>query len=108
MSEKMNYVYILQCSDNTLYTGWTNDISQRLATHNAGRGAKYTRCRLPVTLVYCETQPSRSLAMQREAAIKKLTRKEKLQLIAEKTLVSDHAKTHEDLHNHSDDANNND
>ena len=86
----MNYVYILQCSDDTLYTGWTKDISRRLAAHNAGRGAKYTRCRLPVSLIYCETQPSRSLAMQREAAIKKLTRKEKLQLIAEKALIGNH------------------
>lgn len=72
--------YILLCADGTLYTGWTNDVEKRLAAHNAGRGAKYTRGRRPVTLLYAEECASRSEAMSREAAIKKLTREEKLLL----------------------------
>lgn len=72
--------YILLCADGTLYTGWTNDIEKRLAAHNAGRGAKYTRGRRPVTLLYSEECASKSEAMIREAAIKKLSREEKLLL----------------------------
>lgn len=72
--------YILLCADGTLYTGWTNDIEKRLAAHNAGRGAKYTRGRRPVTLLYSEACATRSEAMSREAAIKKLSREEKLML----------------------------
>ena len=72
--------YILLCADGTLYTGWTNDIEKRLAAHNAGRGAKYTRGRRPVTLRYSEVGASKSEAMSREAAIKKLSREEKLLL----------------------------
>lgn len=72
--------YILLCSDGTLYTGWTNDIEKRLAAHNAGRGAKYTRGRRPVTLLYSEECGSKREAMSREAAIKKLSREEKLLL----------------------------
>ena len=64
-----NYVYILQCRDNSLYTGWTNDIGKRLAAHNAGRGAKYTRGRGPVHLVHLEVFSSREEAMKREQAI---------------------------------------
>ena len=75
------FVYILQCADNTLYTGSTNDLEKRLTRHNSGNGAKYTRSRLPVKIIYYETAKDRSLANQREAAIKKLTRKEKLELI---------------------------
>ena len=71
--------YILLCADGTLYTGWTNDIEKRLAAHNAGRGAKYTRGRRPVTLLYSE-ECAKSEAMSREAAIKKLSREEKLML----------------------------
>lgn len=79
---KMNwYVYILQCSDNTLYTGMTDNTQKRVATHNSGKGAKYTRGRLPVTLVHCEELETRSLALKREAEIKKLSRKEKLLLL---------------------------
>lgn len=77
----MNYTYILRCSDNTLYCGWTNDLKKRLASHNAGTGAKYTRPRTPVTLVYYETFETKEEAMSREFAIKRLTRKEKLDLI---------------------------
>ncbi|HEY85637.1 MAG TPA: GIY-YIG nuclease family protein [Chloroflexi bacterium] len=76
------FVYILQCSDDTLYTGWTTDLNRRAAEHKAGRGARYTRSRRPVKLVYHETQPDRRRAMQREAAIKKLPRAKKLALIS--------------------------
>ena len=76
-----NYVYILRCSDGTLYTGWTNDLEKRVRMHNAGKGAKYTKSRLPVTLVYHEIYEDRIQAMKREAAIKKMTRRDKLKLI---------------------------
>lgn len=75
-------VYILRCGDNSLYTGITNDIEKRVQAHNEKRGARYTRAHLPVTLVYQEEAGSRSLASQREIAIKKLTRDQKLALIA--------------------------
>ncbi|MCR4643997.1 MAG: GIY-YIG nuclease family protein [Oscillospiraceae bacterium] len=77
----MNYTYILECADGTLYTGWTNDIRKRLASHNAGKGGKYTRSRLPVTLVYAEEHEERKDAMRREVLIKQLTRQEKLLLL---------------------------
>ncbi len=77
----MNYTYILSCADGTLYTGWTNDLDRRLAAHNAGRGGKYTRSRLPVTLVYYEEHETKQEAMSREWAIKHLTRGQKLGLI---------------------------
>lgn len=77
----MFYVYILRCSDDTLYTGYTVDIDNRIKVHNKGLGAKYTRGRIPVTLVYKEICKSKSEAMKREIAIKKLSRKEKLDLI---------------------------
>ena len=70
------------CSDNTLYTGWTTDLDRRLAAHNNGSGAKYTRARRPVTLVYYEVFATKEEAMQREWQIKQLPRKEKLKLIA--------------------------
>lgn len=75
------WVYILRCADGTLYTGCTNDLSHRLAAHNAGKGAKYTRSRRPVELVYREEVPDKSAALRREAAIKGLSRGEKLALI---------------------------
>lgn len=74
------WVYILRCADGTLYTGCTNDLSRRLAAHNAGKGAKYTRSRRPVELVYREEVPDKSAALRREAAIKGLSRIEKLAL----------------------------
>lgn len=74
-------VYIMKCADGTLYTGWTNNFSQRVAAHNAGKGAKYTRSRLPVTPVYLEYVEDRSTGLKREHAIKKLTRDGKCQLI---------------------------
>ena len=81
MSDKINVIYILLCSDNTLYTGWTNDLEGRISCHNAGRGAKYTRTRLPVQLVYYEKFAEKSQALKRESEIKKLSRKKKLELI---------------------------
>ncbi|MDQ7045887.1 MAG: GIY-YIG nuclease family protein [Sulfurimonas sp.] len=76
------YVYILRCSDDTLYTGITTDISRRIDEHNnSDKGAKYTKLRRPVTLVYKEEQDNRSLASKREYAIKKLKRLDKIRLI---------------------------
>ena len=75
------YTYIVKCSDNTLYTGWTNNLEKRIKTHNAGNGAKYTKSRLPVTLVYYETFQTKEEAMRREWEIKQLTREEKKKLI---------------------------
>ena len=77
-----NYVYILQCNDQTLYTGWTTSLQHRLETHNSGSGAKYTRSRRPVTLVYYEELSGKSDALKREAAIKHLTKSQKEALIA--------------------------
>ncbi len=79
--EKSWTVYMLRCGDGTLYTGATCDLPRRLAAHQRGRGAKYTRCRLPVVLVYREAAENQSAALRREAAIKRLRRTEKLALI---------------------------
>ncbi len=75
-------VYILRCGDGTLYTGCTNDLPRRLKAHQSGKGAKYTRARLPVEPVYTEPAPDKSAALRREAEIKAMTRKDKLKLIA--------------------------
>ena len=75
------FVYILRCADDTLYTGITNDLIRRCQQHNAGTASRYTRSRLPVVLVYQEPQASRSLALQREVAIKALARRQKELLI---------------------------
>jgi putative endonuclease len=75
------YCYIVECADGTYYTGWTTDPARRTKTHNAGRGAKYTRMRAPVKLVYVEEQPDRASAMKRERAIKALSRERKKSLI---------------------------
>ena len=77
----MNYVYILLCSDNTLYTGWTNNLQQRIKMHEENRGAKYTRGRGPVQLVYFEEIEDKSAALKREYAIKRMTRVQKMKLI---------------------------
>lgn len=77
-----HFTYILECSDKSLYTGYTPDLEKRIATHNAGKGAKYTRGRLPVKLVYFEEYPTKEEAMHREYEIKQLKREEKLALIA--------------------------
>jgi putative endonuclease len=78
---KIHYVYILECKDGTLYTGWTTNIENRIAQHNQGKGAKYTRSRYPVSLKYFEKFNSKEEALRREALIKKLSRQEKLKLI---------------------------
>ena len=77
------YCYIVECADGTYYTGWTTDPKRRVATHNKGRGAKYTKMRLPVHLVYVEEQPDRKTAMKREIAIKRMKRGHKRRLIVE-------------------------
>lgn len=79
------FVYVLSCADGSLYTGITTDCERRLNTHNTGKGAKYTRVRLPVTLVYQEPAADRSTATKREIEIKRLTRRQKLKLIANPT-----------------------
>jgi len=75
------FIYILQCNDNSLYTGVTNDLDRRIAAHNDGTGAKYTKGRGPVRLLYSEESPSRSDAQKREYSIKQLSRAEKVQLL---------------------------
>ena len=75
------FVYMLRCKDGSLYTGWTNDLEHRLAVHNSGRGAKYTRGRGPLELVYSEELPDKEAALRRECAIKKLRREQKLALL---------------------------
>jgi putative endonuclease len=77
----MNYTYILKCKDGTYYTGWTNNLEKRIKDHNDGNGAKYTKPRRPVILVYHEVFATKEEAMRREYAIKRMTRKEKEQLI---------------------------
>lgn len=81
LSEMTNYVYILACADGTFYTGWTTHLEQRVETHNQGRGAKYTRSRRPVKLLYWEEYSDKGEALRREAAIKKMTRKQKEELV---------------------------
>jgi Predicted endonuclease containing a URI domain len=78
---KENVVYIVKCSDNTYYTGWTNNIIKRIQEHNSGNGAKYTKPRRPVTLVYLEKFPTKEEAMKREYEIKQLKRVEKQRLV---------------------------
>lgn len=82
--EKRFYTYIVRCSDDTLYTGYTTDLGHRIQVHNQKKGAKYTKNRTPVKLVYYETYETKQLAMKREAEIKKLSRQEKLSLIGRK------------------------
>lgn len=77
---KINYIYIVQCSDGTLYTGWTTDLESRMKAHNSGTGAKYTRGRGPVRLLYSETLETKSEALKREDQIKKLSRAAKRKL----------------------------
>ena len=80
------YVYILRCADGTLYTGYTDDPERRARVHNVGKGAKYTRSRLPVELVYREALEDKSAALRREREIKKLSRAQKLALISAQNL----------------------
>lgn len=81
----MNYTYIVECKDGTLYTGWTNNLEKRLRAHNEGKGAKYTKSRRPVTLVYQESFDTKEEAMRREYAIKRFSRKKKMELIERKS-----------------------
>ena len=76
----MNFVYMLMCSDGSIYTGWTNDLERRTAAHKSGRGCKYTRSRLPVELIYQEEHETKKQAMSREWHIKRLSHSEKLAL----------------------------
>lgn len=77
----MNYTYILRCADGSYYTGWTTDPEKRLQAHNAGKGAKYTRSRLPAEIVHLEAFGTKEEAMRRERQIKQLTRQQKQELI---------------------------
>lgn len=78
----LGLVYMLRCNDGSFYTGWTNNLRLRLKNHRQGKASKYTRSRLPVCLVYLETHPTASLARQREMRIKRMSRREKLALVA--------------------------
>lgn len=82
MADKTWYLYILRCGDGSFYTGITTDVAHRLQMHESGRGAKYTRGRAPLELVYCEPCADRSAALRREIAVKRLTKQEKIQLIS--------------------------
>ena len=77
-----NFTYIVECSDHTLYTGWTNDLEKRIEAHNTGKGAKYTKTRGPVRLVYFEKFATKEEAMSREYHIKRMSRQEKIKLIS--------------------------
>lgn len=87
------YTYIIECADGTLYTGWTNDLENRIAAHNSGKGAKYTRGRGPVKLVYYEQYDTNKTAQIRECQIKKLSRKEKEQLVAKQASADQSVKS---------------
>ncbi|MDR1702098.1 MAG: GIY-YIG nuclease family protein [Sporomusaceae bacterium] len=80
----MPYIYILECADGTYYTGWTADLTKRLKAHNTGKGARYTRGRVPVKLVYAEWQENKSASLKRECEVKKLNRRKKERLILQK------------------------
>lgn len=77
----MNYTYMVKCSDGTFYTGWTTNVEKRVKAHNTGKGAKYTKTRRPVELIYFQQFETKEEAMSREYAIKQLTRKQKEQLL---------------------------
>ena len=83
------FTYIVRCADGTLYTGWTNHLEERIRTHNQGKGARYTRSRRPVVLVYAEEHETKEAAMSREVKIKRMTRAEKEKLIGGSTGGSD-------------------
>ncbi len=93
VTEETWFVYLLQCADDSLYTGITNDLTRRVKQHNAGTASRYTRSRLPVLLVYQEQQASRSLALKREFAIKGLSRKTKNSLVQSAKPITQRVKT---------------
>lgn len=78
---RLHYVYVLQCADGSLYTGWTTNVTRRVTTHNSGKGAKYTRSRLPVTIQLIEAYETKSEALRREREIKHMSHQQKQQLI---------------------------
>lgn len=80
----MNYTYMVRCKDNSLYTGWTNNLEKRIEAHNIGKGAKYTKTRGPVELVYYEQFETKEEAMSREYAIKQMTKKQKEKLVGDR------------------------
>lgn len=86
MENNKYYVYILKCNDDTFYIGTTNNVEKRVATHNSGRGAKYTRIRRPVKLLYFEEQTNKSEALKREYILKKLTRRKKEEFLTTKNI----------------------
>ena len=93
-----HFVYIVKCADGTLYTGWTLDVERRVKQHNAGRGARYTRTRRPVQLIYVEAVENRRIAMQREIQIKRLNRASKTRLInSETNQIAAHQGTEESI-----------
>ncbi|MFA5361306.1 MAG: GIY-YIG nuclease family protein [archaeon] len=77
----LHFVYLLKCSDNTLYCGYTNNLEKRISVHNQGKGSKYTRGRTPIKLIYVEEYSSKLIALKREYEIKQFSRKEKLSLL---------------------------
>ena len=87
MANESCYTYILRCADNTLYTGWSNDLPNRIGAHNAGAGAKYTKSRLPVELVYSEVFDTKQEAMKREHQIKRLSRMQKMDLLGNRKVI---------------------
>ncbi len=91
------FVYILECADGSFYTGWTTDLERRVAQHNTGRGAGYTRSHRPVKLVYWEEHPDRSSAQRRELALKRLPRARKLALIAARDTAVGQVRKEDDL-----------
>lgn len=82
MERKKNYTYMVRCRDGSLYTGWTNDLEKRIQAHNQGMGAKYTKTRRPVELVYYEEYESKIQAMKREYEIKQLPKKKKEEMVS--------------------------
>ena len=84
----MNYTYIVKCSDGSLYTGWTNDLEKRIKAHNDGKGAKYTKSRRPVVLVYYEEFSTKEEAMHREWEIKRMSRQQKMKMIGSRECAS--------------------
>lgn len=84
--KKSHYMYVVHCKDNTLYTGYSTDVLSRVKTHNAGKGAKYTKIRRPVQLLYAQEYEDKSSALKAEAAFKKKTRLQKLTFLAEKQI----------------------
>ncbi|MBR4026932.1 MAG: GIY-YIG nuclease family protein [Lachnospiraceae bacterium] len=88
MKEKQNYTYMVRCKDNSLYIGWTNDLEKRIKAHNEGKGAKYTRPRRPVELVYYEAFATKQEAMSREYHLKKLNHRQREQLVQNKSVTN--------------------